>query len=381
MIYLDNAATTYPKPASVLQAARRSATRFGANPGRGGYKMSEDTAMQVYQCRQALSDFFHNGSEENVCFTLNCTYAVNMVVKGLLGKGDHCVISSLDHNAVSRTIHAMGDRGVTYDVAQVDFYDDARTLRNFEAAIKPNTRLICCTHASNVWGTILPVKEIGALAHRKGILFAVDCAQSAGVVPIDMEDMNIDFLCVAGHKGLYSTMGVGALILHRSIPLATIIEGGTGSTSSSLIQPDFYPDRLESGTQNVGGICALLAGVDFVNSHGVENIHKKEIALLQGFYDFMERQDGIFLYTRRPEQQRQTAVLSFNFAGADSNTGAALLAQEGIAVRGGLQCAPLAHQAMGTMDTGTVRISPSVFSTKNQMDILCDAVEKIRKNL
>lgn len=241
MIYLDNAATTYPKPVSVRNAVGDALVRFGANPGRAGHAMSMACAEEIFRCREAAARLFHAPGPECVAFTLNCTHAVNYVVKGLLRPGDHVVTSCMEHNAVARPLFALSRGGVEVTEAEVFPGDADATARSFEKAMRENTKLVICTHASNVWGIRLPVERIAELAHRRGIRMAVDCAQSAGVLPVDMA-AGIDFLCVAGHKGLYGPMGTGMLITADGARLASLIEGGTGTSSALPEQPLTMPD-------------------------------------------------------------------------------------------------------------------------------------------
>ena len=262
MIYFDNAATTGAKPQGVINAVNYALKNLCANPGRSGHSLSQKVAMIVYEARKKTSDFFGGNGAESVVFTQNCTASINYVLKGVLSYGDHVVISDLEHNAVMRPINAMK---LDYSMARVSLTDDEETLNNFKNAIKPNTKMIFCTAASNVLGKILPIKKIGDLCKQKGILFGVDAAQAAGVIPINMQDMNIDFLCIAAHKGLYCPMGLGILISHRKID-KTIIEGGTGTDSIQLIQPDILPEMLESGTVNLPAIASVSAGINFLKN-------------------------------------------------------------------------------------------------------------------
>lgn len=365
MIYLDNAATTQPKPAPVKKAVLTALERYSANPGRSGHPLSQNAAVSVFSARRKVAHFF-GSKPENVVFTSNCTHALNCVIKGVLHQGDHAIISSLEHNAVARPIYKLQKESkITYDVAPVISGNAEAVTRAFEGLMRPETRLVICTHASNVTGEIMPIEKIAKICKEKGILFAVDAAQTAGVLEIDMQ-CGIDFLCVAPHKGLYAPMGTGILIANVSVN-DTIIEGGTGSYSNSLEQPLDMPERLESGTVNVPGIVGLSAGIDFVRNIGVENIYGHEMKLVQQFYDGASKINGIKLYSQRPEAGKTVPVVSFNVVGKNSMETAAILSDNGICVRGGLHCAPLAHTTLGTMDIGTVRICPSVFT--NERDI------------
>ena len=258
MIYWDNAATTWPKPMAVTEAMSRALTRYGANPGRGGHTMGMAASREVYRCRETAAEFFHLDNPGQVVFTLNCTMAMNMALKGILRTSGRVVVSDLEHNAVMRPLHVLSPGRPIYDVAQVTPGDDDQTVEAFRRCITPFTRAIVCTHASNVFGVQLPIRRLGELAREHDLLFVVDAAQTAGVLPLDMEADHIDFLCVAGHKGLYGPMGTGMLLCGDRFQLPSFVEGGTGSQSLLYEQPDELPDRLESGTPNTPGILSLI---------------------------------------------------------------------------------------------------------------------------
>lgn len=378
MIYLDNAATTYPKPQPVLNSICCAFRDYGANPGRSGYEMSMRTSAQIYRCREKAADFFNLSNAENVIFTQNCTMAINIVFKGMLKNGDHVVISDLEHNAVVRPLfEMMKNCGIKYTQAHVCEGNDNQTVINFKNAIRPNTKLIFCTHASNVFGIVLPIRKIGKLAHENNILFGVDGAQSAGVLPIDMENDGIDFLCVPGHKSLYGPMGTGMLLIRKEIPLKSIIEGGTGSLSAKLSQPDFLPDRFESGTGNTSGIIGMSSGITFVKGQGISWIYNHEIRLMQFLYNELSKIDGVILYTKFPKSGSYVPLVSFNIKNKHSEETAGILGENDVAVRAGLHCAPCAHSSFGTLDTGTVRVCPSVFTNKNEIKHFVNIVGKI----
>lgn len=378
MIYLDNAATTWPKPPSVQRAVYNALTKYGSNPGRSGYAFSISTSQEIYKCREIAASFFNAKGPECVAFTLNCTSALNMAIKGLLKAGDHVITSSLEHNAVIRPLHALSSQKISYDIAEVNLNGNHKaTVNSFESLINKNTKLIVCTHASNVWGLVLPIKEIGQLAKKYGLFFVVDVAQSAGIIPIDMQQMNIDFLCGAGHKGLYGPMGTGFLVSNNEYVLSTIIEGGTGSNSMSSAQPINFPDRFESGTVNTSGILGLKAGFEYVKSKSVEKICHQGIKLMQYLYDALIDEEEIKLYVSRPDTDSFVPMISFNIDGMESSEVSRLLDKDGIAVRAGLHCAPLAHKALGTAQTGAVRVCPSTFTTKREIDSLVFSIRKI----
>lgn len=379
MRYLDNAATTFPKPQSVVMAVDNCLKKFSANPGRGGHSLSIKSAEAVYKVRKSIAELFGCSNIENVIFTQNCTTSINTVLKGILKEGDHVICSGYEHNAVTRPLNKLIESGVTYDIASVFIGDDMATLNAFEALIKENTKLIICTHASNVCGAVMPIEKIGALAKAYGILFAVDAAQTAGVLSIDVKKNNIDYLCVAPHKGLYAPMGTGILIANSEIN-NTIIEGGTGSMSISQSQPEILPDRFESGTVNLSGIVGIGAGIDFIKSKGIANIYQSELNLISYLYEELRKIKGIELYTEHPRVIGSAPVLSFNMKGKHSEEVAEKLNNYGIATRAGLHCAPLAHKTLNTLDVGTVRVCPSVYTSKNDIEYLINCVKKVEKN-
>lgn len=373
MIYLDNAATTGKKPPEVIRAVDNALRIYSANPGRGGHKPSMSASAAVYSVRKKLADFFGASGPENVVFTMNCTHSINTVLKGVLKKGDHAVTSSLEHNAVVRPLVKTG---AVFDVATVSLTDDNLTLSEFERKIRPETRLVICTGASNVLGKTLPIGKIGALCRARGVLFAVDAAQTAGVLPINMREMNIDYLCIAPHKGLYAPMGVGVLICEQPIE-NTLIEGGTGTNSAETVQPDFLPERLESGTINVPEIMGISAGIDYVNRLGTDRLYTHELGLTAMLWTELSKMPHIKLYTNKPEPYAFAPVISFNVKGRKSAETAAYLNERGIAVRGGLHCAPLAHRQIGTLESGTVRASASAFNTPYDIAALVSALKNV----
>lgn len=376
MIYLDNSATTNPKPQEVKNAVSRAMNYYSFNSGRGGYKESVNTSNMIFSCRESLSQMF-GFSPENIAFTQNCTTALNYAIKGIVKPGDHIIISNLEHNAVARPVNALFEKGIIeYDLAEFSF-DKEEIINNFKKLIKPNTKLIVCMHASNVFGCVFPIREIGKLAHDNGIIFVVDAAQSAGVLDIDAKRDNIDILCAPGHKGLYAPMGTGFIALGDNIKLDTIIEGGTGSESMNLAQPDNMPERLESGTLNNVGISGLLAGTRFVNAKGISNIYKHENRLMQYVYKELSKNQNVTLYTPSFNDFLLAPILSFNYKDYPSEKTASLLAEKNIATRAGFQCSKLAHTAFGTQNRGTVRISPSVFTKYSECENFINILKKL----
>lgn len=372
MIYFDNAATTGTKPKSVINAVNYALKNLSANPGRSGHLLSQKAAMTVYNARSKTSDFFGSNGAETVVFTPNCTASINYVLKGVLVEGDHIVISDLEHNAVMRPLKTMN---IDFSVASVSLSNAEETLHNFKRAIKSNTKMIFCTAASNVLGKLLPIKKIGDLCRQNGILFGVDAAQAAGVTPINMQDMNIDYLCIAAHKGLYCPMGLGILIVRGPIK-HTIIEGGTGTDSTQFIQPDTLPEMLESGTVNLPAIAAVSAGIDFVKKHS-ECILKYENNLVKRLYNNL--QDSNVTFYTNPNKNGYAPVICFNMAGLASEQTADILTKRGFALRAGLHCAPTAHKKIGTLHQGAVRFSPSVFNTAGEVDLLIKQLKNFKK--
>lgn len=377
MIYLDNGATTFPKPNSVIKAVNDAMTSYGANPGRSGHKMSMTASEKIYECRTNVAKLFDVDSPEKIIFTNNCTTALNIVIKGILKKGDHAVISSLEHNAVVRPLEKMRENGIDYSVANYDKNDEI-TLDNFRKAIKENTKLVICTHASNVFGVKLPIERIAAMCKIYGILFCVDAAQTAGVVPISLSDSLIDYLCTAGHKGLYGPMGTGILIINSKIAPDSFIQGGTGSQSSDVNQPSILPDKYESGTPNLLGIAGLNEGIKFVMSRTPEKLLKNEMALTKLLYSKLNKLSNVVLYTDFPDEQKSTPVLSFNVKNHESEQIGEILSNKyNIAVRSGLHCAPLAHRSFNTDSVGTVRTVMSAFTTSSHINYLVNAIKEI----
>ena len=375
MIYLDNAATSGKKPQSVINSVNDCMYRFNANPGRSGHNLSIAAALKVYETRKELADFFGADGAENVVFTMNCTESLNFVIKGVLKKGDHIIISDLEHNAVMRPLYKTG---LNFDVASVCLDNDEETVGNFCRLINKNTKMIICTAASNVCGKILPLKKIGDLCADRGIFFTVDAAQGAGILPINMKEMNIDFLCIAPHKGLYAPMGTGVLIATRKIE-NTIIEGGTGSDSLNLKQPEIMPEMLESGTTNLPGIFGISAGLNFLKKKKISQIYQHEIQLIQTLYKRLKHMENIVLYTPYPAFESFAPVLSFNMLGVPSDECSAHLNKYGIFTRAGLHCAPLAHKKLGTAQNGTVRVSPGYFNNKNEIVSLIECIRNFKK--
>lgn len=374
MIYLDNSATTYPKPQPVINALSYAVRELGANPGRSGHSMSVKAAKAVFEVREKAAAFF-GAKPENVIFTSNCTHSLNTAIKGILKKGDHVITSSLEHNSVARPIFALQSEGVEVSVAPV-YESDEQTKEAFERLIKKNTKAIVCTHASNVTGKLLPISSIARICREHGIAFIVDAAQTAGVIDVKLTD-GVNVICTAGHKGLFGPMGTGLLITDGKFPIKPLTEGGTGNASLELSQPSELPEALESGTVNTPGIYALGKGLDFVSSLGTEKIYKHESKLCNILVSELEAIPEITLLRG---EGSYAPIVSFNVNGVHSSEVAQYLSQKGVASRGGFHCAALTHGYLKTSDVGAVRLSPGVFTTERQIFTAAQMIKKFVKS-
>lgn len=335
--------------------------------------------MEIYSTREKLNDLFDGYGSEFVSFTMNCTYALNMAIKGVLKKGDHIIMSSLEHNSVLRPIFKMTADGLVSSSVFTVTHDTDETISNLKKEIRDNTKIIIVTAVSNVFGDILPLEQISKVAKENNILFFVDGAQGAGIIPIKMKKMGINCLCVPGHKGLLGIMGVGA-ILHDGCIKDTIIEGGTGSESFNYFQPQNFPEKLEGGTLNVPAICGLKKGIEIVSAYGVENIFKEETDLMKMMFNELSSMRKVVLYRNEYNEKIKAPLIAFNIKGYHSEEVASYLNDNSVAVRGGYHCSPLAHKTYGTEDIGAVRISPSRFTTKKDVNYVINLLQKIAKN-
>ncbi|WP_041643853.1 aminotransferase class V-fold PLP-dependent enzyme [Mahella australiensis] len=376
MIYLDNAATSYPKPEYVYEAVLKCMKEYGANPGRSGHRMAIEAGKKVYRCRELLAELFNIPDPMDIVFTYNATDAINLAVKGFIRSGDHIITTSMEHNAVARPLTTLKTQGV--DVSFVPCGSDGTlNAEDIEGYIRPNTRLIAMTHASNVTGTILPINEVGEVAHEHGITFLVDAAQTAGTCDIDAAEMNIDMLAFPGHKGLLGPQGTGGLYIKKGVELQPLKQGGTGSNSESLIQPDLMPDKFESGTLNTPGIAGLAAGVEYILDKGVNAIHAHEIGLIKQMLEELRSLNGVSIYGPSDAKGR-VGIISLNIDGITDGELSNVLDQSyDIATRAGLHCAPLAHTTIGTIDKGAVRFSVSYFNTRDDIDAAVSALKDI----
>ncbi len=379
MIYLDNAATSWPKPPEVIEAMARFMAEVGANPGRSGHRLSVEASRVVYAARQVVAQLFNAPDPLRVAFGLNVTEALNLALRGLLRPGDHVVTGSMEHNSVMRPLRALERQGVELTVVNCTA-QGVLDPRDVEAAIRPNTRLIALNHASNVIGTTLPVAEVGRIARQRDVLLLVDAAQSGGAYPIDVQADQIDLLAFTGHKGLLGPTGAGGLVVGGRVDVAQMAplkRGGTGSRSEHEEQPDFLPDCFESGTPNAVGLAGLAASVRWILARGVDQIRAHEVALTRRLIDGLCSINGVTVYGTH-DAELQTATVSFNVAGLEpSDVGLRLDEEFAIMSRVGLHCAPAAHKTMGTFPIGTVRFGLSVFNTADEVDAAVRAIEKL----
>ena len=382
-IYFDNAATSFPKPDTVIKAVLDYMTKIGANPGRAGHRLSMEAGEIVFKARKNISRFFGAKNPMNVIFGFNATDSLNLAIKGVLSEGDHVITSSMEHNSVIRPLKRLEQDGIIFLTILKGDEQGILSVEEIDYLINDYTKAVVINHMSNVTGVVQPIKAIGKYCKGKSIIFIVDCAQSAGIIPINMETENIDILAFAGHKGLYGPTGTGGMIIsenfdHRRIkPLK---EGGTGSLSDKIFQPDFLPDKFESGTLNVAGIAGLSEGVEYISSinNGANSIlaHKKE--LQEYFVSTAEKEiEGFILYSPKDAP----GVVSFKLGGISVSEITNRLSEEfGIMSRQGLHCSPLAHQRIGTFPEGTVRFGFSIFNTIEEIDIAINALKLIQKD-
>ena len=372
MIYLDSAATSLYKPERV-QTAILEALNSMASPGRGAHSAAMRASECCYACREALAGLFHVPLPEQVVFTFNATHGLNIAIRSLVKDGTHVAISGYEHNSVTRPLHALGAdvRLIDTPIFQPDLF-----LERAEEELK-RAQVMICTHVSNVFGYILPITQLSALCARRGVPLIVDASQSAGVLPLDFTALGADFVAMPGHKGLMGPQGTGVLLCKNdAFPL---LYGGSGSASMEQSMPDFLPDRLEAGTHNVCGIAGLLAGVEYILAHGVEQIRTKERLLMDRFLSQLADAPEWKLF-RSPDPSVQTAVLSAVPRTIDPDSFAESLGEHGVAVRSGLHCSPTAHATAGTLRSGTVRFSFSPFNTARQIDLAAEICKRILKN-
>lgn len=376
MIYLDNAATSFPKPREVADAVAGTITRMGANPGRSGHKLSLGAARVVIAAREQLAELFGVDDPFRFVFALNCTDALNLAIKGCLYPGDHVVTTALEHNSVLRPLKSMERRGMIRLTILRPGLDGVVPLKEYEENVRAGTRLVVSTHASNLTGAIQPVEGIGRVCRKVGSLFLVDAAQSAGILPIDAAAVGADMLAFPGHKGLYGPTGTGALYIRPGLFLNTLREGGTGSSSDSWFQPSEMPERYESGTVNTCGLAGLFVGARFVRRH-FDEIEARERALSDVLYRGIASIPGVRMIS--PPKNR-VGVVAFNIRGEQSGHVADRLDDADFAVRAGLHCAPAAHRFYGTLEQGAVRASVGFYNTMEHVERFCDEVARISRD-
>ena len=371
--YLDNAATTFPKPPSVIKETERCISQYCGNPGRGSHRMALRAAERLFLARTLAAELFSAPSAERVVLSLNATYCLNLSILGIVPEKSHVLISDMEHNSVLRPVEYLRrNKGVTYDV----FSTDGDILENIEALIKKDTRALICTHASNITNKLLPIREIGELLARREIYFIVDASQSAGSHPIDMEKCRIDALCMPSHKGLLGPQGAGLAIFSERVSPKAVISGGSGAFSRELEMPAFLPDRLEAGTMPTPAVAGLCEGLSYVMKRGERDIFDKETKIIDRIRNAFFCDRRIFTYS-----EGEGAIWLFNIRGVPSQTAAALLDEKGICVRPGLHCAPLAHKALRTPEDGAVRVSAGPLTEAWQADHFIRALSGILRTL
>lgn len=380
IIYFDNAATTFPKPAEVISEVTSVMRYRCGNPGRSSHKIALAASDAIYECREKLAGMF-GGTLEKLIFTQNATHALNMGIKTVLHRGEHVLISDIEHNSVIRPVAALADKGlITYDIYTA-YEDSELQLRELKSKLRPKTSMICACHHSNICNFVLPISEMGAFCRKKGIIFLVDASQSAGTLPIDMAKDSIDLLCAPGHKGLYGPPGSGFIIYgdrfdNPSELPDTFTEGGNGIRSTERRMPDFLPERLEAGTLAVPAIAGLSKGADFVRTFPQSKLYQQECDLCQKLRANLKSLSRIRIYG-----EKNGSILLFSVAGCDSELFASALDEHGICVRAGLHCSPLAHRKFGTPPDGAVRVSFGAFNTEREVNEFCNVTESLLKQV
>jgi len=381
-VYLDNGATSYPKAPGVKEAISSFFDNVGSSVNRGSYDTSLAAERVVYETREMICQMYNYDNTNNVVFTKNITESLNIILKGFLRNGDNVIVSSIEHNAVMRPLVKLREKGITITRITCNESGELDT-KEIESAINEKTKLIVMTHCSNVSGSVVDLEAVGKIAKANDLYFVIDAAQTSGVIDVDMQKLNADAICFTGHKSLLGPQGIGGFIINdRMHPLVdTFIEGGTGSHSESEEQPDYMPDKFESGTPNIIGIYGLNASLKYINEVGKEGILKHEMHLVEKFLSGLRKFEKIRVVGRQDTENR-LAVISVNFDGEDNSEIAHVLSSKfGIATRVGLHCAPSAHQTFGTYETGTVRFSFSSFNTDEEIDYTLDAIKQIMDSL
>ena len=376
-VYLDNSATSFPKPPAVVQAISDYLNNYGASPGRSAHALSVKAAREVFETRELLAEFFNLDNSERVIFSANATLALNIAIKGVLKQGDHAIISHMEHNSVHRPLKYLERNGIIeLSIARCDnagFID----LEHLKSLFRPNTKLVAIIHGSNVAGTVQPIREIGKLCSQHDAIFLVDAAQTAGFINIDMQQDHIDILAFTGHKKLYGPPGIGGLCINKDIQINTFIHGGSGSHSELDVHPAFYPDRLEAGTPNTVGIIGLKAGLEYVMKKGLQNIRHLQLGLIQHLIRELKNLDNVNVCGPEGIENRLPLV-SINIKNMPPSELSQLLDQQyGIMTRSGLHCSPLAHKTIGSFPQGTVRFSIGAFNTEEDINYTINKVKEI----
>lgn len=380
MIYLDNAATTFPKPRQVYEAVLDCMENYGANPGRAGHKLAMRAGREIYECRENIAKLLNVSNPMSIVFTHNATDSLNLAIKGVVKSGDHIITTSIEHNSVIRPIKALEKNGVENTIVKCDKYGHLDP-NDIKKAIKPNTKLIVTTHASNVCGTIVDIESVGNIAEENNVLYLVDASQTLGVYDIDIQKINVDMIAAPGHKCLLGPQGTGMLYIRDGLEVNILKEGGTGSNSEDLFQPNMMPDRYESGTHNTPGIAGLNAGVKFILETGIDKIRKHEEELCEYMLTKLTEVPNIKIYGPLDSKKR-AAVISINIGDIDSGEITFILDDMyEIATRSGIHCSPLAHKTLGTLRQGTVRFSLGYFNTKDDIDKAVEALKEIEKEI
>ncbi len=381
LIYLDHAATSFPKPPTVIREVARCLAEYGGNAGRGAHALSLAAAEKLYECRTAAAALLGVSDPARVFFVMNTTHGINTVLKGLLREGDHVILSDMEHNAVLRPLYKMAEEGrITMDVFSSMVGDPRRTpegiCANIESLLRPETRLVICTHASNICSATMPIREIGAFCRQRGLYFVVDGAQSAGHEPIDVEKMGIDALCVPGHKGLLGPQGCGMVLLGEGIRLDTLTEGGNGMASLEGAMSEESPERYEAGTLPTPAIAGLCEGLRILSAVGVEEISYRQRSLYRMARERLGNTEGVTLYV--PEYEG--AILLFNVRGFLPEEIGRCLDEAGICVRSGYHCSALGHKTLGTEETGAVRISFGLYDHAQEVDRLWRVIQRLSRH-
>ena len=375
MIYLDNAATTMRKPEAVIQAVTDALCTMG-NAGRGGHDASLDASRIIYDTRERLAQLFHAESPKQIVFTMNSTESLNIAIKGIIEKNDHVITTALEHNSVLRPLYEMEEKGAELTILSSD-RQGRIDYADFEKNIKANTKAIICTHGSNLTGNLVDIKRIGEITKRHGVLFVVDASQTAGVFPIDVQEMHIDILCFTGHKGLLGPQGTGGMYVREGVAVKPLLSGGSGVQTYSKTHPAQMPTALEAGTLNAHGLAGLRAAVGYLQEVGLDAIRKKEQELMWHFYEGVTKIPGVTVYGDFSQEER-CAIVTLNIRDYDSaEVSDALAMQYGISTRPGAHCAPLMHQALGTVEQGAVRFSFSHFNTIEEVDTAIAAIREL----